>query len=102
VAKAQRDPIIGAILIAIGILVALGGISLGWVVDLAGIAAIVLGIVLLVQRRRESPTVGILLVIIGIAVLGSDLLRGGLATVLNVAVGVVLVLAGLLKVQSKW
>lgn len=101
-ARSRNDLIIGALLIALGILVAIGRLGLGWAVVLAAVAAIVLGIFMLTQRRRESPTVAIVLIALGAIVLLSDRFMEGLVQVLNVAVGVLLVVGGILKVESKW
>lgn len=101
-AKSTTETVIGVVLLLVGLLLLLGPLSLGPLVFVAAVAAIVIGIVVLVSKGRNAMPLGIGLLVVGILVLGFDRLAANLAGALNLVVGVVLVVAGLLKLTGKW
>lgn len=101
-ARSQNDTVIGVVMLVLGILLLLGPLSLGPLVWLAAVAAIVIGIVVLVQKGRNSMALGIGLLVAGILVLAFDRLAANIAGTLNLVVGVLLVIGGILKLMGKW
>jgi hypothetical protein len=98
---ASNNQVLGVVLLVLGILILVGPLSLGPLVWLAAVAAIVLGIVVLVQKGRNSQALGIGLLVAGVLVLLLPRLAANLAGALNLVVGVLLVVVGLLKLLSK-
>ncbi len=101
-ARSSSDTIVGVVMLVIGILLLLGPLSLGPLVFVAAVAAIVIGIVVLVQKGRNSMMLGIVLIAAGVLVLVFDRLAANIAGTLNLVVGILLLVAGILKLMGKW
>jgi hypothetical protein len=101
-ARSTNDTVIGVVMLVLGILLLLGPLSLGPLVWIAAVAAVIIGIVILVQKGRNSMAMGIALIVIGILVLAFDRLAANIAGTLNLVVGVLLVIGGILKLMGKW
>jgi len=98
----QTDQIIGVVLIVLGALIALGKLGLGWLVLVGAIAAIVVGILILLGKTKGSQVFGILLIVGGALVLGMPYLFSGLAFILNLVIGILVIIAGVMKFESRW
>ena len=101
-ARSTNDTVIGVVMLVLGILLLLGPLSLGPLVWIAAVAAIVVGIVILVQKGRNSMPIGLVLIVLGVLVLAFDQLSRNIAGTLNLVVGVLLVVGGILKLMGKW
>jgi uncharacterized membrane protein len=102
--KKSTDQVIGVVLIVLGILIALGKLGNGFavLVWVGAVAAIVVGILVLLGKTKGSQLYGILLIVAGALVLGSPYFLSGLTFVLNLVVGILVVLAGVMKFEGRW
>lgn len=94
--------IIGIIAIVLGILVLLGGIGLGDIANFLGILLIIGGVLILVGVLTGSTAAGVIFLVLGILlVVGFLPIPGPLAIVLRIAVGIALLIYGILLVARK-
>jgi hypothetical protein len=100
--KRDMDLIIGIVLVLLGVLIATGPLSLGALVLVAAVLAVVVGILILAKQLQGAQNVGVALVVAGALVLVSGFLADIVTVIVNVVVGVVLVIAGVYKIQHKW
>lgn len=105
-APSSSQTIVGVVLLVLGILALLGTLN-GLVVTLAGIGLLVYGILALLGKAKASTLVGVLSIVGGIILLGPRVpyVSEALDAVLGIAVfvvGVLLVVAGILKLMGKW
>jgi hypothetical protein len=96
------DQVLGIVLIVLGLLIALGKLGLGFLVLVGAVAAIVVGILVLLGKSKGSQAFGIALIVAGALVLGSPYFLFGITFIVNIVVGILVAVAGLLKLESKW
>ncbi len=94
------DTIIGIAMIVLGVLVFLGEFTVGWMLPILGVILLVLGLLMLLGVVAGGTLTAVLLLVIGV------LLYAGMVGVpetitqsLNVVVGVVLIVLGILQVR---
>ena len=92
--RQDKDRLVGVLLIVAGALIALGFLSLGPLVVIAAVAAIVIGILVLARKMAGSQLFGICLVVAGALVVAMPYLQSGLTFIVNVVVGVILIVMG--------
>lgn len=98
------DIVVGVLLIIIGILFLLGEVGVPFLQEILAIAAIVVGVLMLMGKVRGAQWMGIALVILGVIMLATswlDFLTGTLANVINIILGVLLVVFGVLKLMGR-
>ncbi|MEK6984774.1 MAG: hypothetical protein AABX89_00100 [Candidatus Thermoplasmatota archaeon] len=101
-ARTDSDQVIGIVLLVLGVLIAVGILGFGGLLVLFGaVAAIVLGVLVLAGKSRGSTAYGVTLVALGVAVLAFRFLFSALATVANIAAGILLIVLGVLKLQRR-
>lgn len=101
-AQASKDQTVtGIILIVLGAL-ALGGWLNGIVIVVAGIAALVYGILILMRKTSGSQVIGIICIVAGLLLLlGLIPFLGSVIRIAVVVIGVVLIVVGILKLLGK-
>jgi hypothetical protein len=99
---ATADLVIGIVLVVLGGLALLGWLDLRWLVTVAAIAAIVVGILVLIGRTRGNTVLGVLLIVIGIVLLVPNFLRDELGSAIATIGAVLLLILGILKLLGKW
>ena len=100
--SADTDKILGVVLIVLGVLVAVGPLSVSWLVTVGALVAIVVGVLILAKQIRGQANVAVLLIVLGVLALGVPFLKDVISTIVNIVVGVVLVVLGVTKLQRKW
>lgn len=99
----DSNQILGFILMVLGILIALGVLGFGGLLALAGaIAAIVLGILVLMGKSRGSTAYGIGLIAVGALVLLAPVLLKTVAFAINLVAGIAVAYLGYRKFEGKW
>lgn len=104
-AKASNaDLILGIVLIVIGALMLLGKLGIPFLEEILGIAALVVGILILIGRVGGATWMGVALVVVGVLILATrflDFITGTVADIINIVLGIILVVFGILKVMGK-
>ncbi len=99
-AKTQTSTIIGFIAIILGVLVLIGGLGLGDIANFLGIVLIIAGILILVNVLAGTTLTGALFLVLGIVlVLGFLRIWGPIAEILEIVIGIVLIIYGILLVK---
>ncbi len=101
-ASSTTDTAIGVILIVVGAASLFGWLNIGFIVTLAAIAAIVVGVLVLMGKFSGSSLMGIVLLGAGILLLVPNVVGDALGNVLSTVAAVVLVVLGVLKLMGKW
>lgn len=98
VAMADLDTAVGIALIVLGALVLLGELGVGFLLPILGIVLVVLGVLMLLDVVSGGTLVGILTLVVGL-LLYLDFLGvpGAVTQAINIIVGVVLLVLGVLK-----
>lgn len=104
-AKASTmDLVVGVILIIVGVLFLMGEVGIPFLPQILAIVALVVGILMLMGKMRGPQWLGIALVVVAVLVLATpwlDFLAGTVASVINIVVGIVLIVIGVLKVMGR-
>lgn len=105
-ARSSSQTVVGVVLLVLGILALLGSFN-GLIVTLAGVGLLIYGILALLGKVKASTLVGVLSIVGGIILLGPRIpyISDVLDAVLGIAVlivGILLVVAGILKLLGKW
>lgn len=96
----KSSTIIGIIAIILGVLILVGGIGFGDIVNFLGIALIIAGILILVNVLTGSTLAGVLFLILGVLlVLGFLPGLGAFSMVLEIIIGVVLIIYGIMQLR---
>lgn len=100
---AQRtNLILGIVLIVIGVLVLSGNLGLGWLIWVAGVGLLVVGILVLLKKMPGGPIVGVAAIVLGALIVLPTNLLGQLASdIIQLAIGVVLLVYGILKLTGR-
>ncbi len=99
-ATSDSNQLIGIILIAVGSLMLLGWLDVPFLVEVAAIGLIVVGVMILAGKFAGSTPIGVTAIVLGILLLIP--LGAGLASVIDTLVGVLVLVAGVLKLLGKW
>lgn len=92
------DTIIGLAMIVIGALVFLGEFSVGWILPVAGVVLIVLGVLMLLNVISGGTLTGIVVLVLGLLLYGGIVgVPAAITQILNTVVGVVLIVLGVLQ-----
>ncbi len=100
--NSSLDTGIGIGLIVVGAASLLGWLNLGFLVTLAAIAAIVVGILVLMGKFRGSQLMGILLLVTGLVLLVPNVVGDSLGNIITTVAAALLVVLGILKLLGKW
>lgn len=101
---ANTNLVLGIVLVVLGILVLTGNFPfLSAIIYLAGIALIVVGILMLLKKMAGGTVLGVAAIVAGaLLVIPAQFLGGGvIANVLHITIGVVLLVFGILKLSQK-
>lgn len=104
-ARSQNDTILGIVLIVLGALILLGFLDIPFLTEIAAIIAIVVGVLMLMGKFRGATWIAVTLIILGILLLASNplgrVLSGIVGTILDILIGVVLLILGILKLMGR-
>ena len=102
-AKANTlDIVLGVVFIIVGAFMLASKLAIPYLDVVAGVALIVVGALMLMGRFRGPQWLAIVAVLAGAAILVFSFIGGVVATVLNIAIGIVLVVGGVLKLVGRW
>lgn len=95
---ASVDKAIGITAIIVGVLVLVGELTFEWIVPLVGAIMVVIGILMLVDVLRGSTVVGMVFILVGVLLMVNLLgLPDIVGRVIDLIVGVALIVMGVLK-----
>lgn len=106
--RTQQRQFVAIALVVVGLLLLFGSFSLALLVVLAAIAGVALGIVLLLDDRQQSRTLGIVLLVVGALLLLAPRLFSSIVQLVNLLGGLAMVAAGIWmlwaqrKAQPSW
>ncbi len=98
----DKDKVIGIVLLVLGILFVVGFIDIPYLDELVAVAALVAGVLVLIHKLRGPQWLGITLIVVGALMLVTpwlSFLAGTIAALLNLAIGVVLIVLGVLRLK---
>ncbi len=98
----SKDQAIGIVLVVVGALALLGWLNLGWIVTVAAVVAVVVGIMILAGSFDGSQLMGIILLAVGILLLVPNFVGAALGNALSTIAAVVLLALGVLRLLGKW
>ena len=101
-ARSTMDTVLGIVLIVLGAAALLDWLDLGFIVTIAAVAAIVVGILVLMGKFSGSTVFGVVLIIVGVLLLAPNLIGNVLGSLLETIAAVVLLVLGILKLMGKW
>jgi len=96
------DTAIGVTLIVIGAASLFGWLDLGWIVTVAAVIALVVGILILVGKFSGSTLFGIILVVAGVLLLFPNWLGGVVGNIITTIAAVILIVIGVMKLMGRW
>lgn len=100
-----RSPLLAVILVVLGAIILLGKLSIGFLLPYAGIALIVVGVLILLKAIPGTLLVGVVVLVLGILLQGHWLAlpkgTGALLGTIDLVVGIVLVVLGVLKLAGR-
>ena len=98
----SQNQIIGVLLIVAGILLAFTGI-VGPLLFVGAIAAIVIGVLILVNVMKGSQLMGVLAIVIGVCILLARYIPGlgEVIGIMSLVAGILLIVLGILKLMGK-
>ncbi len=96
----DTDQLIGILLVALGSMMILGWLDIPFLVEIAAIGLIVVGVMILAGKFKGSTLAGVVAIVLGIVILIP--LGAALAGILSTLVGVAAIVAGVLKLMGKW
>jgi uncharacterized membrane protein HdeD (DUF308 family) len=98
----RMNLILGVVLIVLGILVLTGNIYLGPIVTVAGILLIVVGVLMLINRLPGGTVLAVVAIVLGaLLLIPNNVMPEVGARVLQLTIGVILLVYGILKVAGK-
>lgn len=98
----DNDKIIGIVLLVLGILFTIGTIDVPFLGELVALAALVIGILMLMGKMDGATWLAITLVVVGAVMLATPwlaFLEGLIAGLLNLAIGIVLIVLGVMRLK---
>ncbi len=96
----DNSQLVGIVLIAVGALMLLGWLDIPFLVEIAAIGLIVVGVMIMASKLAGETWMGVVAVVLGIVLLIP--LGAQLASIIDTLVGVLVLVAGVLKLLGKW
>ncbi len=101
-ANSTTDTAIGVTLIVLGAASLFGWLDLGWIVTVAAVVAVVVGIMVLMGQFSGSTLTGAILVAVGVLLLVPNFIGDFIGNVLSTIAAVVLLVIGVMKLMGRW
>ncbi len=98
----NNDKILGIILLALGVLMLLGFVGIPFIELFLGLGAIIIGVLMFMGKMRGETWMAILLIVLGAVILATpylDFLTKAISNVIDVVVGIVLIVLGIMKIK---
>lgn len=100
---ANNNTILGIVLIALGALILLGFLDIPFLTEILAVAAIVVGILILMGKMAGSSTLAVIVIILGALLLFSNPIGSAISqvvgTILDIIIGVALIILGILRLK---
>jgi hypothetical protein len=100
--RSETDTLVGVVLLVLGGLALFGWLNFDWVVTVAAVAAIIVGILILTNTIKGTQVMGLVLLAVGILLIVPNFLKEIVGSVVSTVLAVLLVLLGILKLMHKW
>ncbi len=102
-AKAStQDLVLGIVLTILGVLMLIDRLKVPYLAEIAAIALVVVGVLMLMGRMRGKQCIAIVAIVAGIVIILVGQFAAAVGALLNIALGVLLLIAGILKLVGKW